>query len=295
MTDVDMIRQEVERRIELLRNSCKHSEANELIPIVSFIDSLHSEFGVGDRIRLRGSSAKGDIIRSVYDTGNGRFYEFVNSNDAPVDLDWELVEQEHIPQRKPRCPSESGSREKLEEEIKKVIPFAVYGIRSLYRTEYPTYDDLCGLARHFAQWGWSHPWFEESKADKEVVKRVSRECSEIIVSQVRAMLRGESTPFTAKWLQENIDMERIDRHGNVQIMISDVISDERGDAGCIDIIYNGMQFWCISKGLDSEEWLCTCSDEFRNDCWIPSVKSIADFLRLWRVATGFELPMKYEK
>lgn len=107
-------------------------------------------------------------------------------------------------------------------------------------------------------------------------------------------VRDELTPFTAKWLQDNIDRNSILYRTDVQIMISDVISDERGDAGCIDIIYNGM-FWCISKGLASKEWLCTCSNEFRNDCWIPNVRSIADFKRLWRVATGFVLPLKDEK
>ena len=114
------------------------------------------------------------------------------------------------------------------------------------------------------------------------------------IGVAQSTVRDELTPFTAKWLQDNIDRNSILYRTDVQIMISDVISDERGDAGCIDIIYNGM-FWCISKGLASKEWLCTCSNEFRNDCWIPNVRSIADFKRLWRVATGFVLPLKDEK
>lgn len=40
---IKKIRAEIERRITMLRIGCKHSEANELLPILSFIDSLQDE------------------------------------------------------------------------------------------------------------------------------------------------------------------------------------------------------------------------------------------------------------
>ena len=43
MTDKEKIRAEIERLITMLRIGCKHSEANELLPILSFIDSLQYE------------------------------------------------------------------------------------------------------------------------------------------------------------------------------------------------------------------------------------------------------------
>ena len=104
----------------------------------------------------------------------------------------------------------------------------------------------------------------------------------------------ENAPFSAKWLKDHIDLEdpRLNDGSVIVDIDDDIISDERGEAGCIDIHYMSQVFWTISKGLASEKWLCSCSPEFRSDDWIPSIYSIADFKRLFRVATGFDLPLK---
>ena len=106
----------------------------------------------------------------------------------------------------------------------------------------------------------------------------------------------ERTQFTVRWLSENIDMNDYrlkDSYNNhVEVQIEDNTTDDGKDAGCIDIIYCGQIFWTLSKGTDGVEWLASVSEEFRNDSWIPSVKSIADFKRLFRVAAGFDIPLK---
>lgn len=98
--------------------------------------------------------------------------------------------------------------------------------------------------------------------------------------------------FSMRWLQENIDEAAIDRSGRVCIYFEDIISDERGEAGHLDIVYGSQLYWTVGKGTSGDEWLCTCSNSWRNDDWIPCIKTIGDFKRLWRVATGFELPLK---
>jgi hypothetical protein len=107
--------------------------------------------------------------------------------------------------------------------------------------------------------------------------------------------RTDEKPFSMKWLQENIDEAAIDRSGKVCIYFEDVISDERGEAGHLDIVYLSQLYWTVGKGTAGTEWLCTCSNSWRNDDWIPSIQTIGDFKRLWRVATGFDLPLKNAK
>lgn len=101
----------------------------------------------------------------------------------------------------------------------------------------------------------------------------------------------ENAPFTIHWLFDNVDFDAIEQHKDIQFIVEDDTVDKK-DAGCIDIIYCGQYFWCLCKGTDRKDWLVTASNEFRNDAWIPSVKTIADFKRLFRVATGFDLPLK---
>ena len=113
-------------------------------------------------------------------------------------------------------------------------------------------------------------------------------------------IRGleDNEPFSMKWLRDNIDLDDIDRRGNVSIYFEDIISDERGEAGHCDITYCSQVFWTCGKGTSGKEWLCTCTSVWRNDDWIPSVKTRGDFKRFWRVATGFELPLvprRYDK
>ena len=106
---------------------------------------------------------------------------------------------------------------------------------------------------------------------------------------------GDDMPFSAKWLKDHINLkDRRLNDGSVLIDIDEdsIISDERGEAGCIDIHYMSQVFWTINKGLASKEWLCSCSPEFRSDDWIPCIRTIGDFKRLFRVATGFDLPLR---
>ena len=115
-----------------------------------------------------------------------------------------------------------------------------------------------------------------------------------IMEQIVDIVRDDdNAPFSAKWLKDHIDLKdpRLNDGSVIVDIDDDIISDERGEAGCIDIHYMSQVFWTISKGLASEEWLCSCSPEFRSDDWIPSIRTIGDFKRLFRVATGFDLPL----
>ena len=108
-------------------------------------------------------------------------------------------------------------------------------------------------------------------------------------------IRGleDNKPFSMKWLHDNFDFEANDaRDDNAEVYFEDIISDERGEAGHIDIIYCSQVFWTCGKGTAGDKWLCTCTTEWRSDDWIPCVVTIGDFKRLWRVATGYELPLK---
>ena len=107
-------------------------------------------------------------------------------------------------------------------------------------------------------------------------------------------IRGQedNKPFSMKWLYDNIDIETVERNEHVDVYFSDIISDERGEAGHVEIIYMRQIYWTCSKGLAGNEWLCTCTPEEHSDDWIPSIYTIGDFKRLWRVATGYDLPLK---
>jgi len=108
-------------------------------------------------------------------------------------------------------------------------------------------------------------------------------------------IRGleDNKPFSMKWLYDNFDTDANDaREDYVEVYFEDIISDERGEAGHIDIIYMSQVFWTCGKGTAGDEWLCTCTPEWRSDDWIPSIKTIGDFKRLWRVASGYDLPLK---
>lgn len=63
---------------------------------------VESKFKVGDRIRIVGSGAKGDVITNIYlNEENEWYYEFSNSDDAPINWNWELVEPEK-PKEEPK-------------------------------------------------------------------------------------------------------------------------------------------------------------------------------------------------
>jgi hypothetical protein len=107
MTDkVQRIRQEIEKRLKCLeeiklRRELAAAEIGDIACckyLLSFIDFLQKEpetkFKIGDRIRLKGTTVKGDTIIRIYtsEVGNA-YFEFKNSSDASADLDWELVEE----------------------------------------------------------------------------------------------------------------------------------------------------------------------------------------------------------
>lgn len=102
--------------------------------------------------------------------------------------------------------------------------------------------------------------------------------------------------FTVRWLKENIDLkdQRLDSpyDSHVEIYIEDNTTDDGLDAGCIDIVYCGDVYWTLSKGTCGKEWNVSMDSEPRNDSWLPSVVTIEDFKRLFRVAAGFDLPLK---
>lgn len=111
------------------------------------------------------------------------------------------------------------------------------------------------------------------------------------MAEIVDYLREEKEPFTVHWLMNNADFDKISKIENVDFTVEDDTLDGK-DAGCIDIIYCAQYYWCLCKGTDGKEWLATASNEYRNDAWIPSVRTIADFKRLFHVATGYELPLK---
>lgn len=72
--------------------------ASVMEAILNFIDTMQEEpetkFKIGDRVKIKGRTAKGDVITNIYQAEDGNtYFEFENSDDAPADCDWELVEE----------------------------------------------------------------------------------------------------------------------------------------------------------------------------------------------------------
>ena len=67
--------------------------------ILHIIEEMEDEapFKIGDRIRVRGTNVKGAVITNIHKSETGNlYYEFKNSDDAPVyastsGVEWELV------------------------------------------------------------------------------------------------------------------------------------------------------------------------------------------------------------
>ena len=99
----------------------------------------------------------------------------------------------------------------------------------------------------------------------------------------------DSDFFTLEWLKDNIDLEdqrlKDPYDSHVEIYIDD---KDR----CIDIVYCGDVYWTITEASSGKEWYVSMDSEPRNDSWLPSVVTIDDFKRLFRVAAGFDLPLK---
>ena len=125
MTDKEVLAKataEIERRIKNLVQT--EEEENDLKlnypeqygivqgyrAAVTVLESMQEgpEIKLGDRIRIKGSTTKGDIVTNIYQAGDGNtYFEFMNSDDAPADDRWELVE-------------ETASKQSVEESIAEV-------------------------------------------------------------------------------------------------------------------------------------------------------------------------------
>ena len=98
MDKLEKLRKEIERlgrKVMGVRTDFADGQKGVLTELLSFIDSMQKEckFKVGDRIRLQGTTAIGDVITNIYTAEDDKVYfEFENSDDALADLDWELVE-----------------------------------------------------------------------------------------------------------------------------------------------------------------------------------------------------------
>lgn len=111
---------------------------------------------------------------------------------------------------------------------------------------------------------------------------------------IKHIFLDDMKPFTIKWLSDNIDLESKQlKDYFVSVSIEDNSTDSQ-DIGHVEIVV-GEMYWSLIKSMGSEEWLCTLWDKPDTDSWIPSVKTIEDFKRLFRVATGFDLPYKNER
>ena len=105
MTDkIERILAFIEERIKWNTKMMKHDykpsdigRIEEAKCIRRFINSMQEpkqKFNVGDRIRLKGTTAKGDVITNIYKAEDGNtYFEFENSDDALANKDWELVEE----------------------------------------------------------------------------------------------------------------------------------------------------------------------------------------------------------
>jgi hypothetical protein len=117
-------------------------------------------------------------------------------------------------------------------------------------------------------------------------------------NQLKDSYDYENEPFSIQWLKENIDWGKFYElgdmgHGNdVEMIIVDVFVKDGKESGVIDISYCGNFYITVGKGLDSLAWLVSGDRYFRNDTWLPVVKTMGDFKRLFRVVTGFALPLK---
>ena len=117
-------------------------------------------------------------------------------------------------------------------------------------------------------------------------------------NQLKDSYDYENEPFSIQWLKENIDWDKFyelgDRSGisSVEMIINDVFVKDGKESGTIDISYCASFYITVSKGLDSPNWLVSGDRYFRNDSWLPVVKTMGDFKRLFRVMTGFALPLK---
>lgn len=111
---------------------------------------------------------------------------------------------------------------------------------------------------------------------------------------IKHIFLDDQKPFTIKWLKDNIDFnDKRFEDEFVELCIEDIAINENSSGRIV--INCGEMYWTLIKSIGSEEWLCTLWDEPDTDSWIPSVKTVDDFKRLFRVATGFDLPYKNER
>lgn len=111
MTEKDIIKDKVLKLIEeysaidtrgdVGAQNFKDARLTGYRDVLHIIEEMENEtpFKIGDRIRVRGTDVKGDIITNIYKSESGNlYYEFKNSDDAPVyastsGVEWELVQE----------------------------------------------------------------------------------------------------------------------------------------------------------------------------------------------------------
>ena len=125
-------------------------------------------------------------------------------------------------------------------------------------------------------------WFA-GRDDNPIVKRA---LEQMLINEEKALSNEE--PFTAKWFKNDIDY----KHRDFIDSFVEIVIKEDCHGHCTIEIINGEMYWTLINSSSQDEWYCTLWDEPNNDAWIPSVKTIGDFKRLFRVATGFDLPLK---
>ena len=113
-------------------------------------------------------------------------------------------------------------------------------------------------------------------------------------NQLKDSYDYENEPFSIQWLRENIDWDEFFELGekNVDMIIENVLVKDGQESGDIEFNYHSCFYISVGKGLEGTDWLVSGDRYFRNDSWLPVVRTKGDFKRLFRVVLGFALPLK---
>lgn len=95
-------------------------------------------------------------------------------------------------------------------------------------------------------------------------------------------------PLTPEWVEEHVDTKS-------ELLVSNFseITTEKNEKGhfYIQICFRGEFYWELIF-LGTNKWYVTLDSAPDTDSWMPDVKTIGDFFRLFKVATGIYPPMK---
>ncbi len=173
---------------------------------------------------------------------------------------------------------EGLEKQELSEFVRQPIEGQLYDINRDTATCLAFIDEPMGV-NNFASMVLIRHYYDRCKELEEKLKE----------NTLRGVPNYDQKLFTIKWLMDNIDFnDKRFEDEFVELCI------EENSSGRI-VINCGEMYWTLIKSTVSEEWLCTLWNEPDTDSWIPSVKTVEDFKRLFRVATGFDLPYKNER